>query len=174
MAQGEPERQAQGRHPYFRNRHEKRSGKAENLPSRARYVRPSVAIWEAISSASRRLYCWRKAAGRQFRDQSWQDAYGSPYDSRGGERDSRLSAPRVFFTISRVAAAIARRISLLSPALNALANKASAPHTLFFGATLSFFILQKERGKCPCHSNATWLQNVLNLAEELDCQKWHP
>ena len=133
-------------------------------PSRARCVRPSVAIWEAISSASRRLYCWRKAAGRQFRDQSWQDAYGSPYDSRGGERDSRLSAPRVFFTISRVAAAIARRISLLSPALNALANKASAPHTLFFGATLSFFILQRERGKCPCHRNATWLQNVLNLA----------
>lgn len=43
-----------------------------------------------------------------------------------------------------------------------------------FGATLSFFILQKEREKCPCHSNATWLQNVLNLAEELDCQKWHP
>ena len=43
-----------------------------------------------------------------------------------------------------------------------------------FGATLSFFILQRERGKCPCHSNATWLQNVLNLAEELDCQKWHP
>lgn len=66
-------------------------------PFRARCVRPSVAIWEAISSASRHLYCWRKAAGRQFREQSWQDAYGSPYDSRGGERDSRLSAPRVFF-----------------------------------------------------------------------------